>query len=59
VVDLQSLKIESYHKEQNRWMYEAFETTDDITLHSPGVHFALAGAYIDVEFEETTGDTNL
>ena len=39
-------------------MYEAFETTDDITLHSPGVHYALAGAYIDVEFEETTGDTN-
>jgi hypothetical protein len=42
VVDLQSLKIESYHKEQNRWMYEAFETSDDITLHSPGVHYALA-----------------
>jgi hypothetical protein len=59
VVDLQSLKIETYHKEQNRWMYEAFETTDDITLHSLGVHFSLADAYIDVEFEETTGDTNL
>jgi hypothetical protein len=59
VVDLQSLKIESYHKEQNRWIYEAFETTDDITLGSPGIHFALAGAYIEVEFEETTAATNL
>ena len=59
VVDLQSLKIESYNKEQNRWMYEAIETTDDITLHSLGVHFSLADTYIDVEFEETTGDANL
>jgi len=59
LVDSQSLKIESYHKEQNRWIYEAFENTDDITLHSLGVHFSLADAYIDVEFEETTADTNL
>jgi len=59
LVDSQSLKIESYHKEQNRWIYEAFENTDDITLHSLGVQFALADAYIDVEFEETAGNTNL
>jgi hypothetical protein len=50
---------ESYHKEQNKWIYEAFEITDDITLHSLGVHFSLADTYIDVEFEETTGDANL
>ena len=59
LVDSQSLKIESYHKEQNRWIDEAFETTDDITLHSLGGHFSLADASIDVEFEETTADTNL
>jgi Uma2 family endonuclease len=59
LVDSQSLKIESYHKEQNRWIYEAFDNTDDFTLHSLGVHFSLADAYTDVEFEETTGDTNL
>ena len=59
LVDSQSFKIESYHKEQHRWIYEAFEHTDDITLHSLGVHFALADASIDVEFEETTGDTTL
>jgi len=59
LVDSQSLKVESYHKEQNKWIYEAFEKTDDITLHSLGVHFSLAAAYIDVEFEETAGETNL
>ena len=59
LVDSQSLKIESYHKEQNKWIYEAFETTDDITLHSLGVHFSFTEAYIDIEFEETTEDTNL
>ena len=45
LVDSQSLKIESYHKEQNRWIYEAFENTDDFTLHSFGVHVSLADAY--------------
>ncbi len=59
MVDSQSFKIESYHKEQHRWIYEAFENTDNIMLHSLGVHFALADAYIDVELEETTADTDL
>ena len=54
LVDSQSFKIEIYHKENNKWIYEAFENTDDITLYSLGVHFSLADAYIDVEFEETT-----
>jgi len=58
LVDSQSLKIESYHTEQNKWIYEAFETTDNITLHSLGVHFPFADAYLDVEFKETTGDAN-
>ena len=58
LIDSQSLKIESYHKEQNKWIYEAFETTDDITLHSLDAHFSFADVYLDVEFEETTGDTN-
>ena len=59
LADSQSIKIEIYHKEHNKWIYEAFEKTDDITLHSLGVHFSLAAAYIDVEFEETAGETNL
>ncbi len=59
LADSQSFKIEIYHKENNKWIYEAFENTDEITLSSLGVHFSLTDAYIDVEFEETTGDTNL
>jgi hypothetical protein len=49
--------IESYHKEDNRWIYESFENSDEITLYSLDVCFALAKAYTDVEFEATTGET--
>ena len=56
LVDSQSFKIEIYHKEQNKWIYEAFENSDEITLHSLGVHFSLADAYTDVEFEGNTGE---
>jgi Uma2 family endonuclease len=52
LADSRSLKIEIYHKENNKWIYDAFEGDDDITLHSLGVHFPLAGAYIDIEFEK-------
>jgi Uma2 family endonuclease len=52
LADSQSFKIEIYHKEQNKWIYDAFENTDEITLNSLGVHFYLADAYTDVEFEE-------
>src|SRR5579859_2916499 len=51
LADSRSLKIEIYHKENNKWIYDAFENNDDIILHSLGVHFPLADAYIDVEFE--------
>ena len=54
LADSRSLKIEIYHKEQNKWIYEAFESNDDIPLHSLGVHFSLTDAYADVEFEETS-----
>jgi Uma2 family endonuclease len=54
LADSQSFKIEIYHKEQNKWIYDAFENTDEITLSSLGVHFSLVDAYTDVEFEETT-----
>jgi Uma2 family endonuclease len=51
LVDSQSFKIEIYHKEGNKWLYEAYENNDDIPLHSVGVYFSLADAYIDVEIE--------
>jgi Uma2 family endonuclease len=59
LVDAQSLKVESYDKEQNRWIYEAFESGDDVTLHSLDIRFPLIDAYVDVEFEENTGDPNM
>ena len=59
LVDSQSCKIEMYHKEQNKWIYEAFENSDEITLSSLSVHFSLADAYIDVEFKQITGEANL
>ena len=59
LVDSRSFKIEIYHKEQNKWIYEAFENSDEITLSSLSVHFSLADAYIDVEFDEITGDSNM
>ena len=51
LADSQSRKIEIYYKENSRWIYEAFENSDDITLPSLGVSFSLADVYADVEFE--------
>lgn len=59
LADSQSIKIETYHKEQNRWIYDAFENDEEVTLHSLGVHFSLTDAYIDVEFEDATGGTSV
>jgi Uma2 family endonuclease len=50
LADSQSRKIEVYYKEDARWIYDAFEQNDDVTLHSLGVRFSLAEAYVDVEF---------
>ena len=54
LADSQSCKIEIYYKEQNKWIYEAFENGDEITLHSLGIHFALTEAYLDVSFDSPT-----
>lgn len=52
LVDSRTFKIEIYYKEQNKWIYEAFENHDEITLNSLGVHFSFVDVYADVEFEE-------
>src|SRR5260370_4742594 len=54
LVESQSFKMENDPKTQNQWIYAAFENTDEIPLHSLSVHFSLADAYTDVEFEATT-----
>ncbi|HLZ62631.1 MAG TPA: Uma2 family endonuclease [Ktedonosporobacter sp.] len=59
LVDAQSFKIEIYHREQNKWIYEAFEDSDEITLSSLNVRLSFADVYTDVEFEDPTGDTTL
>ena len=51
LIDSKSFKIEIYHKEKNKWIYDAFEKNEEITLNSLGVHFSLLDAYLDVEFE--------
>jgi len=56
LADSRSLKIEIYRKEQNKWMYDAFEKNDEITLSSLGIHFPLVDAYTDIEFEETPSE---
>jgi Uma2 family endonuclease len=51
LADSQSFEVEIYYKENNKWIYEAFENSDEIALHSLNVHFSLADVYIDVEFK--------
>jgi Uma2 family endonuclease len=52
LVDSRSLKIEIYHKENNKWIYDLFEINAEITPASLGVHFSLVDAYVDIEFED-------
>jgi Uma2 family endonuclease len=52
LVDSRSLKIEIYHKEHNKWIYDLFENNAEITLASLGVLFSLADAYVDIEFDD-------
>jgi Uma2 family endonuclease len=52
LVSSQSLKIELYRKEQNKWVYSAFGVNDDIALASLGVHFPVAEAYEGINPEE-------
>jgi Uma2 family endonuclease len=51
LIDSRSLKIEIYHKENNKWIYDLFENNEEITLNSLGVHFSFADAYVDIEFD--------
>ncbi len=51
LIDAKALKIEIYHKEKNKWIYDLFENNEEIPLTSLGVHFPLLDAYVDVEFE--------
>ena len=52
LIDSRSLKIEIYHKEHNKWIYDLFENNEEILLSSLEVHFPFADAYADIEFDD-------
>jgi|GEM_PF-6973249 len=45
LVSAQSMKMELYRKEQNKWVYYAFGGDDEIDVASLGVQFPVADAY--------------
>ena len=51
LVDAKTLKMEIYRKEQNKWVYSICGPDDDLELSSIGLHFPVAEAYINVDFE--------
>jgi len=52
LVDARSMRIETYRKEQKKWIYEAFEADEEIELAALGIRFPIADAYEDVIFEK-------
>ena len=59
LVDARSMRIETYRKEQDRWIYDAFEADDEVELTTLGLHFPVADAYEDVVFENAENDKHL
>ena len=51
LVDFRSMRIEIYRKEQKGWLYDAFESGEEVEIDSLGVRFPVAEAYEDVVFE--------
>jgi Uma2 family endonuclease len=51
LVDSRSVKMEVYRKEQGKWVYTAFGPADQLELTSLGLHFPLADAYVNTDFE--------
>jgi Uma2 family endonuclease len=51
LVDTKSLKMEIYHKENGRWIYDIYQGNETITLQSLGVQFPLSEAYLDIVLE--------
>ena len=51
LVDTKSPKMEIYHRENGRWMYDIYQGNDVVTLQSLDLHFPLSEAYVDIEFK--------
>ncbi len=56
LVDSRSMRIEIYRKEQEKWIYDAFEADDEVELTTLSVRFPVADAYEDVMFEQEEND---
>ena len=50
LVDTRAMRIETYRKEQKKWLYDAFEADEEIELATLGIRFRVADAYEDVIF---------
>lgn len=50
LVNYRTMRIEKYHREQKKWVYDAYEAGDEVELASLNVHFPIAEAYEDVIF---------
>lgn len=51
LVNVRSMRVERYRKEQKSWIYDAFEVGDVIEIASLDVQFPIEDAYEDVVFE--------
>jgi Uma2 family endonuclease len=51
LVDSRTMRIEIYRKERKKWIYDAFDTDDEIELITLDIRFPVADAYEDVIFE--------
>jgi len=49
LVSAQSMKMELYRKEQDKWVYYAFGGDDELDIECLGVHFPVAEAYEDID----------
>jgi Uma2 family endonuclease len=56
LVDTRAMRIEIYHKEQKKWLYDAFEADDEVELTTLAVRLPVAEAYEDVVFETDEND---
>lgn len=56
LVDAHSMRIETYGKEQGRWIYDVLEADDEVELIPLGLEFPVADAYEDVMFSGEEND---
>ncbi len=51
LVDSRCIEMELYRKEEGKWIYSMVTPDEQLELTSLGLHFSLADAYINTDFE--------